>query len=470
MAIPIRNVTIKGVFAEDANTTIPAVPVSGISYRDTNTTAAEMEDGFPFKTIVDSSKFNEMLFEYSTISKMQEKYGFVPWSSLTDYEIGSCCLGTDGRIYQAKQASGPSSTDINPVNDTGETYWGKVTLGGQVRNIGETVSSTVPQTDAGLHLPDGSLLSGSGSYSDFVDYMADLYDSGSYANLFTTEANWQTSVTNYGSCGKYVYDSVNNTVRLPKYTSKHGALIYKNSSGNSWIKIYEDGWCEQGNITSQSNQSTVTLLKSFVDTNYDVLITTNDATYANYSYACAVAKTTSTFNISVIRSASGITAFVYWEAKGYVDVSDYQKAPIYEYVVVATSTKTNIEVDIDEIATDLNGKTDVDLSNCTKPHVVETYNNGTDWYRIWSDGWCEQGGICGDHNTNSLLTVNLLVEYANTNYHVSKNYNGSNNTPLEDDEGSFFNKTTTTMQTYCRGTSDIPSGQYSTWEAKGYIS
>lgn len=133
MAISVRNVTIKGIFAEDANTTIPAVPVSGISYRDTNTTAAEMEDGFPFKSIVDSSKFNEMLFEYSSISKLIEIYGFVPWSSLTDYEIGSCCLGTNGMIYQAVQASGPSSTAINPVNDSG-TYWDKILI-----NISEII-------------------------------------------------------------------------------------------------------------------------------------------------------------------------------------------------------------------------------------------------------------------------------------------------------------------------------------------
>lgn len=24
--------------------------------------------------------------------------------------------------------------------------------------------------------------------------------------------------------------------------------------------------------------------------------------------------------------------------------------------------------------------------------VVQTYHSGNDWYRIWSDGWCEQGG------------------------------------------------------------------------------
>ena len=37
----------------------------------------------------------------------------------------------------------------------------------------------------------------------------------------------------------------------------------------------------------------------------------------------------------------------------------------YYYIVIATSTKTDIQVDIDEIATDLNGKADTDLTNIT---------------------------------------------------------------------------------------------------------
>ena len=73
------------------------------------------------------------------------------------------------------------------------------------RNIGEIVTSTIPLTDAGLHLLDGTLLSGSGIYAAFVDYIADLYDSGNYTAIFDTEANWQSAVTQYGVCGKFVY-------------------------------------------------------------------------------------------------------------------------------------------------------------------------------------------------------------------------------------------------------------------------
>ena len=123
MAIPERTVTITGVFAESASTSIPTPPASGVSYRDTGMTKEEINNGWPYKKIVDSSQFNQALFEYSTLSSLQEKYGFVPWSNLTDYAEGSYCLGTDGTIYRALQATGPSSTAYNPVDDTSHTYW-----------------------------------------------------------------------------------------------------------------------------------------------------------------------------------------------------------------------------------------------------------------------------------------------------------------------------------------------------------
>ena len=64
----------------------------------------------------------------------------------------------------------------------------------------------------------------------------------------------------------------------------------------------------------------------------------------------------------------------------------------------------------------MNGKADVDLSNCTKPYVTATYVNETSWWRLWSDKWCEQGGFYA--NTANQGTVNLLKSYANTNYNV----------------------------------------------------
>ena len=57
------------------------------------------------------------------------------------------------------------------------------------------------------------------------------------------------------------------------------------------------------------------------------------------------------------------------------------------------------------------------LNNAGIRTVVETWSNGANWYRVWSDNWCEQGG----HATVSkqgLTTISLLKTLANTNYNI----------------------------------------------------
>lgn len=53
-------------------------------------------------------------------------------------------------------------------------------------------------------------------------------------------------------------------------------------------------------------------------------------------------------------------------------------------------------------------------------YVCETWNSGTSWYRVWSDGWIEQGGdkvvtLLG----GSLQTITLLKAYKNVLYTVT---------------------------------------------------
>lgn len=94
-----------------------------------------------------------------------------------------------------------------------------------------------------------------------------------------------------------------------------------------------------------------------------------------------------------------------------------------------SSSAANINVDINQIATDLNGKADKDLmnleinsnfstslNNAGIRTVVETYTSGTQWYRIWSDGWCEQGGKITPASSNTITDVNLFIPFADTNY------------------------------------------------------
>ena len=52
--------------------------------------------------------------------------------------------------------------------------------------------------------------------------------------------------------------------------------------------------------------------------------------------------------------------------------------------------------------------------------VVSTYVNGTNWYRVWSDGWIEQGGLVTAAERTTTITV--LKPFADTNFWCLCNY------------------------------------------------
>ena len=53
------------------------------------------------------------------------------------------------------------------------------------------------------------------------------------------------------------------------------------------------------------------------------------------------------------------------------------------------------------------------------PQIIETYHNGSDWYRVWSDGWCEQGGETANVFNQNEGSVNFLKEYATAPLNVT---------------------------------------------------
>ena len=335
-----------------------------------------------FPPLPEMTGFGKVL-SYQTAYLLQ--HGIAEWDSATTYYENNFC-SKNGKIYISQT---DSNLNNNPESDT--VNWHIFESGGG-RNIGEIVTSTIPLTDAGLHLLDGTLLSGSGSYSAFVDYIAGLYDSGNYTDIFETEANWQSAVTTYGVCGKFVYDSVDNTVRLPKIT---GIL-----EGTTDITALGD-LVEAGlpNITGTFNAAQDVGSSGVFQTDY-----TGHVPYARgdwYSYVTS-------FNAS--RSSA-----IY----GNSNTVQPQAIKVLYYIVIATTTKTDIQVDIDEIATDLNGKADVDLTNVpsSKGILTESYVNGTSWYRVYSDGWCEQGGRYLIQTSGS-GTINFLKTFRDTNYAI----------------------------------------------------
>ena len=103
-----------------------------------------------------------------------------------------------------------------------------------------------------------------------------------------------------------------------------------------------------------------------------------------------------------------------------------------------------------------------DVADLKAHSIVETYVNGDSWYRLYSDGWCEQGGIVTGI-TNSYSTKNLVVEMADTNYTLLANtadiFSGS--------QYSVANAvSTTTFQIKYTGAGTVKCA----WQACGYIS
>ncbi len=327
----------------------------------------------------------------------------------------------------------------------------KIAEYGNSHYIGEVVSSTIPLADAGLHLLDGSLISGSGSYGAFVDYISGLV--ADYPDLFDTEANWQSSVTNYGVCGKFVYDSVSNTVRLPKY----GNQILTVCSHSNPVSVFGTGKAlgltdGTGDYGLKTNSGTFASILSQASSSLGQAVGTSNTT-SGHTNADKV------FGVSTNSANSGLT--------GLADISKYA-LDCYYYIVIATSTKTQIQVDIDEIATDLNGKADVDLSNVptSKGILTESYHNGASWYRVYSDGFCEQGGsFDGAGAANTFVKVSLLKPYANTNYTVVATNTGTITTAYSVKVGSGAKNETDGFY--------IALGNASAtawWQASGYIS
>lgn len=71
--------------------------------------------------------------------------------------------------------------------------------------------------------------------------------------------------------------------------------------------------------------------------------------------------------------------------------------------------------------------------------IVKNYVSGTSWYRVWSDGWIEQGGrvnLAQDAST----TISLLVSFTNTNATaVASNYhNGAHDTNYMNSVSCYF--------------------------------
>lgn len=142
-----------------------------------------------------------------------------------------------------------------------------------------------------------------------------------------TKSGIETSVN-----GLYLYFYVGETVQdanlinagrlstlVSQLTECH-VVIKTYVNGTSWYRLYDDNWCEQGGeISTGSGAAAVVLLKSFVNTDYSIQVTSisksGDGTNPQYYAKVVIDKQTANFSVN---QYSNYFAPFSWKACGYV--------------------------------------------------------------------------------------------------------------------------------------------------------
>lgn len=365
-------------------------------------------------------------------------------SRLVNSDYDAAGLINDVNRAQEAVKDAEQSANNAATSESQAEYWANLaSVAVQQRVLNEMIISPVPLISAALHLADGEKLV-YGSNAQYIDYM--IKYKKTYPEYFTTEEEWQRQVASNGRCAKYVLDEVAKTIRLPKIigyiegTVTPSELGVFTPAGLPNITGGIDGRSNAGKAEGCFYRSTS------ISGNYAGTGTTPEAIFS-----CQ-------FDAS--RSSS-----IYSD-----DVTTVQtdSIKVYYYIVVATGVKTDVQVDIDKLVTDLNelaskitNKLDNDHSNDTKPYIVDTYQNGSSWYRVWSDNWCEQGGSTGALGDGS--TVTMLKSYRDTAYTLIATMRNPTATATDNWFGPVkVNENTFRISSY-------KAGGYWEWYACGYL-
>lgn len=199
----------------------------------------------------------------------------------------------------------------------------------------------------------------------------------------------------------YVLDTANKRFKLPR-------MLPINASAASVIGTGMALGLTNGTQTFGANYA------HYNTTSYGVT-----GSLAGYGAAVGTAQSNAAANMPANERAVGVTTDA--SKSGIIaDLSSARTADdgVYKYLYfyVGNTVQDQTTVNVGKITETLNGKAERDLSNITKPYVIETYQNGTSWYRLWSDGWCEQGGYIERPSANTDRTVTFLKPYSNTDW------------------------------------------------------
>lgn len=241
------------------------------------------------------------------------------------------------------------------VSDDGKTLQIVKKVGNEIKNvyfqgggadsgvglpIGSIFPSAIPQTDARVHLLDGSTISQTGVYADFANLIKNLVSSG--YNISCSETEFNNDVTSTGNCGKFVINNTNGTIRLPKITRFIQGLSDITNIGKSL-------GAGLPNITGQISRSDGYPLINIVKSQSGALLPINATTnYSNQTQSGSAERPQGiSFDASKSSSIYGNSTTVQPQSTQYP-----------YYIVLASGYKSTEVVNFDNILSELNNKQD----------------------------------------------------------------------------------------------------------------
>ena len=254
--------------------------------------------------------------------------------------------------------------------------------------VGAIFSSAIPQTDARVHLLDGSTIPQTGMYAEFATLLKSL--TSKYA-ISCSAGAYQSDLDNFGQCGKFVIDNVAGTIRLPTITKFIEGMTSLANIGQSF-------GAGLPNITGNLGPNTFTSGEPFDNG-------TALSASGRWSGPDGQGWVMTQLNLDASKSNS-----IYGKS---TTVQPQSTAYPY-YIVLAGGYKSTQQVNFDNFGTELNGKlAKIDV----KRYPIETWKSGNMWYTKYNDGLKECGGMYFmGNNGHFSAQITLPLEFSNKNY------------------------------------------------------
>lgn len=151
----------------------------------------------------------DYLLSYQQAYIMQ--HGVPEWIGTETYYEHSYVVDSNGEL---RVSTIDNNIGHDPAQDNGGAYWGYAGARGSGKQIGEVYfsqSSSAVDNKGALPLFTGEVISNADQiYPQFYAWVL------AHMGLCVTEEQYQSALSTYGECPKYVIDDTNKTLRLPK--------------------------------------------------------------------------------------------------------------------------------------------------------------------------------------------------------------------------------------------------------------